>query len=195
MKERSIIFNGDMVHAILDGRKTQTRRIAEFKLRENGYNLRFSGLRVGYYHNGMPSSGFVLRAADAGCWNDRTFPLHCPYGQISEQLWVRESKQIPRETSRILLEITDIRIERLQDISEQDVIAEGLMKISKDGQLFKFGISDMDGLPGGCDVGWKWREWEINPEIAYKKLWESIYGESSWDANPWVWVIDFRRIR
>ncbi|MDE9533111.1 hypothetical protein KKJ27_25005, partial [Xenorhabdus bovienii] len=83
---------------------------------------------------------------------------------------------------------------RLQNISAEDAKAEGLAEISKDGKLFKFGLPDMDGLPGGCDIGWQWSEWERSPVMAYKKLWASIYGEENWNNNPWVWVIEFRRI-
>lgn len=80
---------------------------------------------------------------------------------------------MPRWASRITLEIVGVRVERLQDISEQDAIAEGLSK-------------DSNGrwLPGVCDY----------PQWAYHQLWDEINGPGSWDRNPLVWVIEFRRV-
>jgi hypothetical protein len=101
------------------------------------------------------------------------------------------SIHMPKEAARIWLKVTDIRVERLQDISEADAIAEGLKCITKDGKLYKFGIPDSDGYPGTDDSGWPWQEWEARAEDAYKKLWKKINGRESWDANPWVWVISF----
>jgi hypothetical protein len=68
------------------------------------------------------------------------------------------------------------------------------MKITKDGSLFKFGIPDRDGLPGNDDFGWPWRDFETSPIAAFRKLSEVIYGPGSWEENPWVWVIEFRRV-
>ncbi|MDE1484374.1 hypothetical protein [Xenorhabdus bovienii] len=231
MKETPIIFNADMVRAILDGRKTQTRRAVKYQPCElpdsPAYPLLKDG-KLAWCRKGED---------DHGGWID------CLYGKIGDQLWVREtfcpvfdaqyaegeidwidyratprysaeypagwnlepedpaalkwrpSIHMPRWASRITLEVVNIRVERLQDIKEEDAKAEGLAEISKDGKLFKFGLPDMDGLPGGCDIGWQWSEWEKNPVMAYKKLWASIYGSESWNNNPWVWVIEFRRIK
>ncbi|MDO4705741.1 MAG: hypothetical protein Q4A98_05985 [Comamonadaceae bacterium] len=100
---------------------------------------------------------------------------------------------MPRWASRILLEVTGVRVQRLQDISEEEAIAEGLKTLSKDGgRTWKSGLPDRDGLPDGD--GWPWREWEKDPRRAYKRLWEFIHGPKSWDQNPWVWVIEFRRV-
>ena len=102
---------------------------------------------------------------------------------------------MPRWASRITLEVTGIRVERLQEISELDAITEGLTALTKDGgRTIKHGIPDRDGLPGNDNYGWHWSEWEKDSRVAYRKLWESINGPGSWDANPWVWVIEFRRI-
>ncbi len=213
MKERGIIFNAEMVRAILDGRKTQTRIPAAFKVREEGYNLNFSGLKSGFYCNGVPSSGFVLRSMGAGCWNDKTYPLHCPLGKIGDRLWVREtwqcglctestfaykathkpsdleegwnekikwrpSSQMPRWASRILLEITSVRVERLQDISQADAIAEGAPPSppSIDAVSREYGFPDFS------------RSW-------FGQTWWHIYGKENWQANPWVWVIEFKQIQ
>ncbi|MFB4877829.1 hypothetical protein ACE3LA_17165 [Enterobacter hormaechei subsp. xiangfangensis] len=211
MKERGMIFNGEMVRAILDGRKTQTRRIINPQPEAT-----LSGSLSGKWLN-RPLNGLLLPKIE-------DIAIHCPFGVVGDRIWVREtwarynidqnshdiayrattpadwpeegrwrpSIHMPRWASRIMLEITDVRVERLQDISEEDAKAEGLAEITKDGSLFKFGIPDRDGYPGADDNGWPWTEWERNPVDAYCKLWQSIYGEESWQANPWVWVIEFK---
>lgn len=116
-------------------------------------------------------------------------PLFWDYGKL------RPSIHMPRWASRITLEITGVRVERLNDISEVDAKAEGLNTVTKDGSLWKWGIADSDGLPGNDDTGWHWQEWECDPRDAYSKLWESINGPDSWGANPWVWAVEFRRVK
>lgn len=195
MKERPIIFGGPMVRAILEGRKTQTRRIVKGR--------------------------GIWSVEDAGDCSDRKWPgyedkygiwcdMPCPHGYIGDRLWVREnayyrlrddrvfyedgtgktkdgwligagqiskshgwkkrpSIHMPRWASRITLEITDIRVERLQDISEADAKAEG--------------VTESIVLPG--DRG--------SFVASFGYLWESIHGAGSWAANPWVWVIEFQR--
>lgn len=108
---------------------------------------------------------------------------------------VRPSIFMPRWASRITLEIVSVRVERLQDIGEDDAKAEGLKGITKDGKLVKYGIPDADGYPGTDDIGWPWEDWRISPVDAYRKLWESINGPGSWDENPFVWCISFRRVK
>lgn len=106
----------------------------------------------------------------------------------------RPSIHVPRWASRLTLEITGVRVERLQAISAEDAQAEGLVPWSKDGKLTKYGVADPDGLPGSDYEGtWPWHEWRISPVDAYQQLWNSINGEGAWDANPWVWVVEFRR--
>lgn len=90
----------------------------------------------------------------------------------------RLGRFMPRKASRITLEVTAVRVERLQDISEEDALAEGL--------------TEWQGM-------WGWPEdtqarWSRDPVAAYRCLWESINGSGSWDANPWVWVVEFRRV-
>lgn len=223
-----------MVRAILDGSKTQTRRIV--KPQPMGSPVRYTDYGSGW----MPESN----SGKVGIFG--VGPIPCPYGQPGDQLWVREtwrcgwseamsepflqyqadgeivmpetsarhndmakylpdgtestkpsfrpSIHLPRWGSRITLEITGIRVERLRDISEKDAIAEGLSTVTKDGKSWKWGIPDRDGLPGNDNVGWHWQEWERDPRDAYRHLWESINGPGSWDANPWVWVVKFKRI-
>lgn len=148
-----------------------------------------------------------------------------PYGQVGDVLWVREtwciiphgpdsfgpylyksmgdepygkwkpSIHMPKSVCRLYLQITDIRVERLNEISEEDAKAEGLACLSKDGGItYKYGIPDKDGLPGIDNHGWPWQEWNTKPVEAFKTLWGKVNGLDSWQANPWVWVITFKRI-
>jgi hypothetical protein len=256
-KARPILFSDAMVRAILEGKKTQTRRLVRWRPYREGQQVdyAFSGLEAGYYHGGVPSSGWVLRSRGYGsCWNDRTKPEFCPFGDAGDLLWVREawapcdhmtsisgsvlddpndiayradlsaliwqgegkrspadtrtwgwknfkwrpSIYLPRWASRITLEVTQVRVQRLHEITGEDAIAEGLACLTKDGQTFKYGIADRDGAPGNDDLGWHWREWNVDPRAAYARLWNQINGDryvARWDANPWVWAISFRRVQ
>lgn len=212
MKERGMIFNGEMVRALLDGRKTQTRRPIKWK------QTRFT--EIGEREDGSkwPWSEDAEHACDF--WHP------CPFGAVGDRIWVREtfcpvddtqyggekwvdyratpkfeashpagwdcapndaealkwhpSIHMPRWASRILLEITNVRVERLNTISEEDARAEGII----DGGCLNCGEPE----PCGC----------ANPEPdatdAFAYLWQSIYGQESWNANPWVWVIEFERL-
>ena len=218
MKERGMIFNGEMVRAILDGRKTQTRRPIKWK------QTRFT--EIGEREDGskLPWSEDAEHACDF--WHP------CPFGAVGDRIWVREtwgvvshafsddglmidwvpdrpataihempfgngyysgyaiyaadgdftwgdddgyedgrscwkpSIHMPRAASRILLEITNVRVERLRSMSQDDARAEGVIAAS-----------------GPMEAG-----------LAFRELWDSIYGEESWKANPWVWVIEFKRV-
>ncbi|HBQ9339447.1 TPA: hypothetical protein L9D42_004550 [Klebsiella pneumoniae] len=210
MKERGMIFNGEMVRAILDGRKTQTRRIMKPQPEPCP--------RGGHW---WPSNVFktMLHVEDEmqngkGGWGGLVGDA-CPFGAVGDRIWVREtwasglstkstlayrathkredledgfydtikwtpSIHMPRWASRILLEITDVRVERLNAISEEDARAEGII----DGGCLNCGEPE----PCGC----------ANPEPdatdAFAYLWQSIYGQESWNADPWVWVIEFKRV-
>lgn len=213
VKERPMLFSAPMVRALLDGSKTQTRRVAKFKPRTSGCNLSFSAMRVAHYMTGNPRAGFVL-SSGAG---DSTFPLICPYGQPGDRLWVREtlghhsdkghyyaatgmhigplldyerepspsvgiparnipSIHMPRWASRILLEIVSVRVERLNECSEADALAEGIPWRQ---------CTDWMG-PSGTRR-------DFGPQDAYRELWDGINGAGSWAANPWVWVVEFKR--
>ena len=194
MKYRPMLYSGPMVRGLLDGSKTQTRRACKLD-----------------YRPGMPEPEL------------QSFLLSCPYGQPGWRLWVRESFcpiypqdptynngepieydyaatyvhgyrlgdslglkkkwkpsiHMPRFASRITLEITGVRVERLQDISEADAIAEGIEREA--------------GWWKNYDPSAGWRYWE-SPIQSYRTLWESINGPGSWEANPWVWVVEFRRV-
>lgn len=236
IKERPILFSGQMVKAILAG-KTQTRRNVKWKMRpgEEGLNLGFSGLSLGHYCTGVPTSGWVLQSRGAGgCWNDRTYPLHCPYGEVGDRLWVRESfidgwdvvdgdldcydedgnerpKKVwyradgtlddwqwiiagapvdkipwkssihmPRWASRLTLQLTSTRMEKLHDITEEDAIAEGVGPGFVPSPHSRF----PDIQTSRC-VGYR---------PMFQRIWCEINGKESWDANPFVWVIGFERV-
>lgn len=192
MKERGIIFNAEMVKAILDGRKTQTRRIVKNVMLDNGIWLKKPT---------KTRSGTTTHVLDA--------PKHnlCPLGKIGDRLYVREafkagvctestiaykathkpsdleegwyeeikwtpSIHMPRRYSRITLEITNIRVERLNDINNDDAKSEGCWY----------------GRGGGVP------DKALTPSDQFPTLWEEIYGDGSWSSNPWVWVIEFKRI-
>lgn len=209
MIERGMIFNAEMVRALLDDRKTQTRRIVKCDHQE------------------------MAERDDGTLWPWREDCEHggdiwypCPYGTVGDRIWVREafrvhsrttdvatlvykasernswteqthrvpvavcnkpatpekwtpSLHMPRWASRILLEITDMRVERLNAISEHDAHAEGVGK-----------------LRGGFWQHYQpsWTQHQLSARGSFVTLWKSIYGEESWNSNPWVWVIEFKRI-
>lgn len=191
---RPILFSAPMVRALLAGRKTQTRRLANFEPLD-GVNLSFRGLAVDQL---TPGKWALVSRGAGGCWNERSKVWKCPYGVPGDLLWVRETFaqvtnfppsvryyatddvhelrrkrpaiHMPRWASRLTLEIENVRVERLQDISKADVIAEG--------------ISEREGCPIE-DVHCGWHE-------PYAALWNSINGAGSWEANPWVVVLTFK---
>ena len=118
-----------------------------------------------------------------GCYRATT-PEGEEYGK-----W-RPSIFLPRWASRITLEITAVRVERLQDITEADAIAEGVRRVTKDGVLFKHCIYD-----AGRDTSLTpWAIMRSTAVGAYADIWKSINGPDSWDANPYVWVIEFQKL-
>lgn len=231
MKERPILFSTPMVQAILEGRKTMTRRAMKIQPPQgSGYKFGTNCTGPRHKENGMhhwigiKDDGYTVFDTDQPYFK-------CPYGKPGDVLWVREkfrklincetgefsswdyyadmpekfhemyphkwkpSIHMPKSACRLRLLIKSIRVERLQDITEEDAKAEGLKILSKDGgTTYKYGIPDTDGLPGNDNTGWNWQEWEVNPINAFKKLWQSINGPESWEANPYVWCIEFSKI-
>ncbi|HHL1524306.1 TPA: hypothetical protein ACQ2HY_002503 [Klebsiella pneumoniae] len=194
MTERGMIFNGEMVLAILDGRKTQTRRPVKFPVHDKNLGCELAGnelageLSAGNYLNsafGRPGDCIWVRET----WNkygglltyraDHDWIDDMRKETVCTAKWV-PSIHMPRWASRILLEITDVRVERLNAISEEDARAEGII----DGGCLNCGEPE----PCGC----------ANPEPdatdAFAYLWQSIYGQDNWNANPWVRVISFKRV-
>lgn len=211
MKEIPILFSTEMVKAILAGRKTQTRRI----VKANGKATAF---RIAV----MPDGTKIPFGIDEDeAMQDY---IKCPYGKPGDRLWVRETWQhmedhwfdasrffykadypyyfddvtisasdirwkpsifMPREACRIILEVTDVRVEMLQDISEEDAIAEGVGS----GFQMNGGWPDYEHIKNGvCAVT------QDTARMSYWSLWDKINGKGSWDKNPWVWVVSFKRI-
>lgn len=219
MTERGMIFNAEMVRAILDGRKTQTRRIMAPQPADDIERCIFpnpeaigwkSSLRhkhgsttAHFCHYGKPGDRIWVRETfqgplfdydlmDSYCKDPTPFekPEFCVYKadgvpapefyDADDELhccW-RPSIHMPRWASRILLEITDVRVERLNAISQEDAQAEGMELTG-----WRPTYSDPDS---GGEV--------MTPYDNFAELWSSIYGDESWKANPWVWVISFKRV-
>lgn len=236
MQAKPIIFNGDMVRAILDGRKTQTRRVINLL---HGDGWKFEAADGGRFVLGKitsphPKKGkfgvFMRREIHPGSGKHEHDIVPCPYGQPGDLLYVREtfigplwpdderwpddgyttqycryaadgggcpeyenadgeirsawtpSIHMPRWASRITLEITDVRVERLQDISEMDARAEGVKPSRR-----------AIGPDEAVSCWWDYLRNEPNylsSRDSFASLWQSIYGD--WDTNPWVWVIEFK---
>ncbi|EDW4593523.1 morphogenetic protein [Salmonella enterica subsp. enterica] len=212
MKERGMIFNSEMVRAILDGRKTQTRRPIKFPFKDRNLGCELSGnelageLSARNYLNspfGKPGDRIWVRETfqgplfdfdqmDAYCKDSTPFEKaqFCVYkadGKPAPEFFDADdnlhccwspSIHMPRWASRILLEITDVRVERLNAISQEDAQAEGMELTG-----WRPTYSDPDSGGEVC-----------TPYDNFAQLWSSIYGEESWQGNPWVWVIEFKRI-
>lgn len=207
MTERPILFSAPMVRALLAGTKTQTRRVLKAEPPPGAQRVirPFQDERLQWAAtdpHDMEQGQLVLGEAP-----------RCPYGKPGDRLWVREafsgarayethgyalkdygnklwywadgnprsgdwtkpkpSIHMPRALSRITLEVTGVRVERLNDISEADAEAEGVREFAR----------------SGCSP-----EAQSWPAIdLYELLWQSINGPGSWDANPWVWVVEFKR--
>ena len=202
MKERPILFSAPMVRALLAGTKTQTRRVVK-KLPLN-LNRETNSIEVD----------------DANIENGRFVKMiPCPYGQPGDRLWVREtfghfernenfapgcdvfyradgeslavepwrpSIHMPRWASRITLEVTGVRVERLQDISEADARAEGIFPHVRGG--WHWLKHDSSNLDDWNQFGYK------TAALAFRALWVSINGPDNWAENPWVWVVEFKRL-
>jgi len=224
MTERPILFSGPMVRALLDGTKTQTRRVVKPQPES------WQSLQPMWGTSPPPNPVAFGRPGTvrpvAPDWPDSADDdILCPYGVAGDRLWVRETWAQPttldpgptfyradypscaagftnlppvdeitwkpsihmfRKDSRILLEITGLRVERLQDISEADAIAEGI-----------------EQMPCAVPSTRTWRNYDPSngwtskvaiPQNSYRSLWDSINGAGSWATNPWVWVVEFRRI-
>jgi hypothetical protein len=229
MKERPILFSGPMVRAILDGRKSQTRRMVNPQPDEKYEDA--SRWYPDLYNKGTQWNFWGASGTDVEniCGPEIGRRGRCPYGIPGDRLWVREtwwmhddarafgpgegnvtdadgqrrlvgydatmdvesrdiatgygcrkrhSLFMPRWASRLTLAVKSVRVERLQDISEADAIAEGTTP----------------GNVAGHDVDIDGNVWNGAYRRAYAALWDSINGPGSWAANPWVWVIEFERI-
>lgn len=222
MKERGMIFNGEMVRALLDGRKTQTRRAVSDR----------------HLHMiDVASQAGECYPLDSGTDHSNSQSYYrewCPFGTVGDRIWAREtfatlepgsyepvkpqqgycqelryaatdrlaksdsdirgykwipSLHMPRWASRILLEITDVRVERLNSINYRDAVSEGLVQEEYNWHSSEYPLDDI-----AFRTSWESKRRYSSPQECFKDLWQSIYGEESWQANPWVWVIEFKRI-
>jgi hypothetical protein len=216
MKEHPILFSTPMVQAILDGRKTMTRRVMDFPqsfIWNNDYfknNYSFSKM----FFDEIKNKNVAIFSSNAGQFTE-WFPSQ--YGQVGDRLWVRETWSVtryldghydqkdtisyranndkpyscgwrpsifmPRWASRITLEITNIRVERLQEITEEDAINEGIEIAGK--------------IKSSGEKVYKNYLLENNPftqaRYSFQSLWDSINGKKyPWSSNPFVWVVEFK---
>lgn len=213
MKERPILFNTEMVQAILSGNKTQTRRTRKLGGSQNYVLQKLVTLTAPAKSAGNTAAIFIDKITG------RSVGVECPFGKVGDRLWVREtfawsadhellanepfkycsernahfrtkavykaddtpdhsehgktlwkpSIHMPRYASRITLEITDIRIERLHGVTKEDAVAEGC---------------DLPPLPN--------QDWKLGAKHNFMVAWDQIY--SNWKSNPWVWVIEFKQV-
>ncbi len=209
IKTRPILFSGPMVRALLDGRKTQTRRIVKAKDADASRCITMPMLMQNVYEwRQQDGRWFGIEGYDTLVYCD------CPYGHVGDRLWVREtwmpfdddhrigdckyayraststdgedirkeyircgrkyqwrpSILMPRAASRITLEVVNVRVERLKDISEEDANAEG------------FGL-------GVTIIAERFGRYMSAGQYAFASLWEKLNGKESWKQNPWVWVV------
>jgi len=201
VKESGLIFNREMVRAILNGTKTMTRRIMKKQPPEGWYPVGTRDVADPvartYIKGVIDRHGCLQAGPEVFGVADDTWGAVSPCGQPGDRIWVREtfwqprdksetlyradgailgcgkwtpSIHMPRKAARILLDITEVRAERLNDISEADAEAEG--------------IDFLRHIPDADET--------ISARQLFEFLWVSIYGQESWDSNPWVWVYPFK---
>ena len=218
MKERPILFNASMVRAILKGRKTQTRRVIKpqpvlGKPWKHGWIVDpdVMDIPIAYCPHGIPEDRLWVRETWATIATyDYLKPSVIPNGEARRPViyyaahpesaaWnspnrgkVRPSIFMPRWASRIMLEVTGVRVEQVQEISEKDARAEGLESYSSSygSGSASFPIQIYKAFPEK-DGGF------LRATRAFEALWDSINAKRGfgWDANPWVWVIEFEAVR
>lgn len=215
MNEKPILFSSPMVRAILDGRKSVTRRVVKPYVQREITNtsgetstdpVNISDVDIEYLADAWNGAGWYVTLSEYPEEGSR-FLGHCPYGKPGDLLWIREtwmcgeygrrhqsqgmvhyradaeslgawrpSTFMPRWASRITLRITDVRVERLQEITDNDALAEGITGVLDDG------IWSYNG--------------HVLPRDGFADLWDSINGKSCpWTDNPFVWVVSFERVK
>ncbi len=209
--ERPILMSAPMARAILAGEKTQTRRVCK-PAEKAGLSFVVPLEPPGWFGN---EEGGVEFKSPYGARGDRlwvreawrtapafdlTPPRDIPKGMPvryeadgvpSTNLWgrLRPGMFMPRWASRINLEITAVRVERLQDISGRDCLAEGIAEVEfRPDDGFPMCLGYMVGPNDGK------ASLKVTPQEAYRELWEQINGPGSWELNPWVWVVEFKRV-
>ena len=199
-KEIPILFSTMMVQALLAGRKTQTRRGNGLKkVNENPDQVRY--LRMQEFPDG------TWRAVFQHENEDEPGSVKSPYGKPGDILWVREGFQhnnkggfiyksdvttpvtwkpsihMPKEAARIWLQVESITVERLQDISDEDAIAEGIEIIANAPFVHRFKAYDLEGSTPFHQA-----------KESFQSLWMKINGKESWLTNPWVWIVTFKML-
>ena len=178
MKERPILFSGEMVRAILAGNKSQTRRVIQFPRKW-----------IGIVDNDLRESGF-WNTGEYWQYGDDRLPQNY---QVGDRLWIRETWAI-KDIARIWLEITGVRVERLQDISRDDAMFEGVELVDP------YKIAD---IPPNIAFPAAFKDYKdasnfftADPIHSFWSLWDSINAKRGypWNSNPFVWVIKFERI-
>lgn len=217
MKERPILFSAPMIIADLEGRKTQTRRTRGLAvINKNPDDWRFDGWIRDAYRKADVGKCVWSPVGNQQYDISGSIKARCPFGEVGDRLWFKEtwsgdsvetvyrathhgppiggkwhpSLLMPRNRARTVREIVSIRAERLQDISEADAKAEGV-------ERNRFDSKPVPGSPTWRDYSRPHGEYGYGAGSAkgsYSSLWESINGPDSWDANPWVWVVEFKRV-
>jgi len=252
MKQHPILFSTPMVQAIMKGSKAQTRRIKGLELVNESPSTwrhqKYGGMAIG------PHVGWKYQFWDQTGRGYLDPGIKCPYGQVGDVLWVRETWRkhhitdtfgethfdkpaiikyaadrpepvyevdgdgfqvfnkdgsekfipwrpsifMPKAACRLYLQITDIRVERLQDISEEDAKAEGVQPNCDGAENCPSPKCKATGCQSAGEYYHYMRDFEDFPAFSAKEsfesLWEKINGAESWEANPWVWVISFKKI-
>ena len=207
---KPILFNTEMVRAILEGRKTVTRRVIRPMLRDDeyGFNVWYNEVTNNHvvekydededsfyptrYVNPRYRKGDILYVRETWCKNGTKYlyKAGCPSLQNNMYIKWRPSIHMPKEVARIFLKVTDVRVERLQDITEEQAIKEGVEGIPCD-------CKNLDSY-GSCeDCGnYGWLE---PPVLDFHYVWDHTIKKQDldhygWQANPWVWVYEFERV-
>lgn len=212
---KPILFNTEMTQATLENRKTATRRVIKPQP-VNGIRKSVfvpSGLEDGHGREIKPKYkvGDILYVRETWqCINpysdkEYVYKASCDEDYASDIGKWLPSIHMPKEAARIFLRVTDVRVERLQDITEEQAEREGIRGYSKDGKLYKYAVS-LDWwdeyhrkYTSKISGGTAWQDMPKNPWVAFMYLWDSTIEKQNldkygWEANPWVWVIEFERV-
>lgn len=209
-KHRGVIMSPASVLAILDGRKTQTRRtkatytVGDVLYVKEPWASRWDcrGLADEFYmytYAATPRVGIrvpgIQRPVDRMTYLDHSTELeHHLFGWPIK--W-RTAMFMPRQAARLWIRITEVREEPLHEISQYDVLAEGFTMLTKDGgRTYKFGLADSDGWPGNDDFGWHWKHWSTDHRQAFARHWDGINAKRGypWADNPTVHAYTFEPV-
>ncbi|WP_458718289.1 hypothetical protein [Pseudomonas gregormendelii] len=231
VKERPILFSAPMVRAILEGRKTVTRRAVKFPFKDKATGCWLAGNEIGPVEVrdnspfGQPGERLYVRETFMDLRGTGVEHRPDPGGPLQRYAYGADTRpgssgdearkdfglkwkpsiHMPRAASRILLEITDVRVERLQDISEDQARAEGCFFTDYGQACFHGGRGIRDATE--CEYpaskhqqrpGWMWDKTNSHEQCldsarnAFGNLWQSVGGD--WNASPWVWVVEFKRV-